>query len=114
MGTSIEFVRNTTGVNLSSILTYYPANNTWNALAQQLPAGSVVRSLASLDNTLYIGGQFAQNTTFSNIVAYDFGASAYQPLAQGGVNGAVYSLLLAEDARKVNLDSACYLIYTHL
>ncbi|KAG1073487.1 hypothetical protein G6F42_025805 [Rhizopus arrhizus] len=50
---------------------------------------------------LWHSSQFAQNTTFSNIVAYDFGASAYQPLAQGGVNGAVYSLLLAEDARLI-------------
>ncbi|GAN09707.1 cellular morphogenesis protein [Mucor ambiguus] len=99
IGTSIEFARNATGVNLSSVLSYYPSNNTWNALAQQLPAGSIVHSLASIDSTLYMGGQFVQNTTFSNVVAYDFGSSALKPLAQSGVNGAVHSLLVAEDAR---------------
>ncbi|KAK4510960.1 uncharacterized protein ATC70_000069 [Mucor velutinosus] len=99
IGTSIEFARNATGINLSSVLSYYPSNNTWSALAQQLPAGSIVHSLASVDSSLYIGGQFTQNTTFSNVVAYDFGSTALKPLAQGGVNGAVYGLLLAEDAR---------------
>lgn len=100
MGTAIEFVRNATGISLSSVLSYYPSNSTWSALAQQLPAGSIVRSLASIDSTLYMGGQFAQNTTFSNVVAYDFGSSALKPLAHGGVNGAVNSLLVAQDNRK--------------
>ncbi|KAL9538674.1 hypothetical protein MBANPS3_010757 [Mucor bainieri] len=98
MGTSIEFVRNSTGLNLSSVLSYYPGNNTWRALAQQLPAGSIVHSLASIDSTLYVGGQFTQNATFSNLVAYDFGSNTLKPLAQGGVNGVVNSLLVAQDA----------------
>ncbi|KAL0136191.1 cortical protein marker for cell polarity-domain-containing protein [Mucor lusitanicus] len=76
-------MKNSTGISLSSVLSYYPSNNTWRALAQQLPAGSIVR------------GQFAQNTTFSNVVAYDFSSSALKPLAQGGVNGVVNSLLVA-------------------
>ncbi|CEP12576.1 hypothetical protein [Parasitella parasitica] len=100
MGTSLEFVKNTTGAKLSSVLNYYPGNNTWTALAQQLPVGSVVHSLQSVDDTLYIGGQFSMiNTTaFSNIVAYDFGSSVYVPLTQSGVNGAVHSLLLANES----------------
>ncbi|KAI8646983.1 cortical protein marker for cell polarity-domain-containing protein [Parasitella parasitica] len=100
MGTSLEFVKNSAGAMLSSVLNYYPSNNTWTALAEQLPVGSVVHSLKSVENTLYIGGQFnmINTTAFSNIVAYDFGSSAFAPLTQGGVNGAVYSLLLANNS----------------
>lgn len=104
MGTSFEFIRNSTGSALSSILSYYPNNNTWAALAEQLPVGSVVYSLKSNESMLYIGGQFNMNTTFSNIIAYDFTKNGYSPLAQGGVNGVVYSLLLADDSRKADLN----------
>lgn len=90
---SIEFIRNSTGLLLSSILNYYPSNNTWLPLTQQLPATSTVTTLQSVGNQLYIGGGFQSNDTFSNIVAYDF-EKGYLPLNGLGLNGMVSTSLL--------------------
>ena len=92
---SMEFVRNSTQPALSSILNYYPSNNTWLPLSQQLPTSSSVHTLQAKDNKIYIGGQFAVNGSFSNIVAYDF-AQGFQPLTNNGVNGNVTSVLLMD------------------
>lgn len=91
---SIQFMRNTTSAKLSSILNYYPSNNTWVPLLQQLPLNATVRTLQSLDSQVFIGGQFTMNGSYSNIVSYDFNQNGYQPLSNVGLNGAVSSSVL--------------------
>ncbi|KAG2219729.1 hypothetical protein INT45_007768 [Circinella minor] len=103
---SIQFIRNGTNAILVSILEYSPSNFTqnitpaWKPLAEQLPPGSIVRSIdASIGNILYIGGQFSGlNSTYRGVVSYDYsqsnnGGGALVPL-NGGVNGTVYDLSL--------------------
>lgn len=90
---SIEFIRNSTGVTLSSILNYYPSNNTWLPLSQQLPTASTVTTLQSVGNQIYIGGGFRLNDSFTNIVAYDF-EKGYLPMKDIGLNGMVSTSLL--------------------
>ncbi|RCI06116.1 hypothetical protein CU098_012425 [Rhizopus stolonifer] len=102
IGDSMAFIRNTTGASLSSLMVYYPINNTWTALAQQLPSNAVVHALQSNDATLYIGGYFSMNSTFSNLVAYDFALSAFQPLVSNGLNGNVSALLLVDSRGAFN------------
>jgi hypothetical protein len=101
---SIGFDRNTTGAVLSGILNYFPSNQTWSALGQQLPVGAVVRTLQANDQQLFIGGQFRMNETFNNVVAYDFTTSAFQPLSEGGLNGVVSTALLV-NSRKPSYSS---------
>ncbi|KAI7888659.1 cortical protein marker for cell polarity-domain-containing protein [Mucor mucedo] len=90
---SIEFIRNSTGLLLSSVLNYYPSNNTWLPLTQQLPAASTVTTLQSVGNQLYIGGSFRANDSYTNIVAYDF-EMGYLPFNNIGLNGMVSTSLL--------------------
>ncbi|KAI7906872.1 cortical protein marker for cell polarity-domain-containing protein [Cokeromyces recurvatus] len=95
-GSSIQFVRNSTSSTLSSILNYYPNNNTWLALPQQLPSGSIVHTLQANENKLYIGGQFTlNNNTINSLVAYDFD-TGFVPLTDGGLNGDVSTSLLID------------------
>lgn len=100
---SIQFMRNTSSAKLSSILNYYPSNNTWVPLPQQLPFNATVRTLQSLDSQVYIGGQFTMNGTYSNIVSYDFNQndSGYQPLSNVGLNGMVSSSALVVGSQLV-------------
>lgn len=90
---SIQFIKNTTGNTLSSILNYYPSNNTWLPLTQQLPPTSTVNTLQANGNQIYIGGHFGVNNTFNNIVAFDF-ATGFLPLKDSGLNGNVTRALL--------------------
>ncbi|KAI8997104.1 cortical protein marker for cell polarity-domain-containing protein [Pilobolus umbonatus] len=95
IASSAEFVKNSKTSSLSSILEYFPSNNTWVSLTDQLPIGSTVRSMQFKDNTLYIGGQFkAPNGFYSNIVSFKQGG--LQPLADSGLNGNVHSLFLKD------------------
>lgn len=86
---SIQFLRNSTSAKLSSILNYYPSNNTWVPLPQQLPLKATVRTLQSVGSQVFIGGQFAVNGSYSNVVSYDFNQNNYQPLSNVGLNGIV-------------------------
>ncbi|OBZ85272.1 Polarized growth protein rax2 [Choanephora cucurbitarum] len=96
IGSSVAFNRNTTGGVLSSVMVYYTSNNTWTPLAQQLPNNAVVRTLQSNDNMLYIGGLFALNSTYNNLVAYGLSSNTIQPLANSGLNGSVNTSLLID------------------
>lgn len=93
---SLEFIRNTTGSVLSSILNYYPSNNTWSPLRQQLPLSSTVRTLQSTANKIYIGGNFrsANTTVYTNLVAYDFDTGFMLPVQNNGLNGMVSTSVL--------------------
>jgi hypothetical protein len=91
---AIEFVRNTNGSILTSILDYYPQENKWMPLSEQLPIRSVVKTIQPSRDTLYIGGQFnGVNSTFSNIVSYQYN-QGFHPLAESGLNGNVTTSLL--------------------
>lgn len=90
---SIEFIRNSTGLLLSSILNYYPSNNTWLPLVQQLPPASTVTTLQSVGNQLYIGGSFRANDSYTNIVTFDF-EKGLLPFNNVGLNGMVSTSLL--------------------
>ncbi|GAA5795847.1 hypothetical protein HPULCUR_001209 [Helicostylum pulchrum] len=92
---SLEFIRNTTGSVLSSILNYYPSNNTWLPLHQQLPLASTVRTLQSNANKIYIGGNFRSTniTSYTNLVTYDFD-TGFIPVQNNGLNGMVSTSVL--------------------
>ncbi|KAI8888712.1 hypothetical protein K501DRAFT_302145 [Backusella circina FSU 941] len=93
---AIEFVRNTDGSILTSILDYYPQDNKWMPLSEQLPTRSVVKTIQPSRDRLYIGGQFkGVNSTFSNIVSYQYN-QGFQPLAESGLNGNVTTSLLMD------------------
>ncbi|KAI9357209.1 cortical protein marker for cell polarity-domain-containing protein [Pilaira anomala] len=98
---SLEFIRNNTGTVLSSILNYYPLNNTWLPLPQQLPPSSTVHSLQSHFNRIYIGGNFKSNTTYAHLVSFDFDASALIPVQNTGLNGPVSTLLLLNNSQLI-------------
>ncbi|KAI9014562.1 cortical protein marker for cell polarity-domain-containing protein [Phycomyces nitens] len=104
VATSLEFIKNGTGVTLVSVLEYSPQNYTlnivpsWRPLAEQLLHGSTVRSIdASQGDVLYIGGQFVGiNDVYRNIVAYDYLSLGGQlrPLNEVGLTGNVTCLQL--------------------
>lgn len=109
-GSAIEFDRNTTALPLSNILQYFPSNGTWSALKAQMPVNSVVRTLQTDGNQLYVGGQFNFNNTIANIASYNT-THAFQPLSNGGLNGQVTtSLLLGSSKHEKNNEN----IYTHV
>ncbi|KAG0169751.1 hypothetical protein DFQ29_009564 [Apophysomyces sp. BC1021] len=99
---SLQFIRNSTGSALASILEYSPYNMTrnitpaWKPLAQQLIPGSTVKTIeASNASTLYIGGQFASTkNTYRNIVSYDYNIDGGRLVALNdvGVDGNVTAL----------------------
>ncbi|KAI7863016.1 cortical protein marker for cell polarity-domain-containing protein [Spinellus fusiger] len=101
---SLEFIINSTGITLSSILEYSPQNYStnitpaWRPLNQQLMYGSTVRAIdASQENQLYIAGQFVSlNDTYRNIVGYNYqsGGGQLVPLSGSGLNNNVSSLLM--------------------
>ncbi|CAO3672752.1 unnamed protein product [Rhizopus stolonifer] len=88
---SMEFIRTSNYTSLSSILEYYPSNQSWSALADQLALGSTVRTLSVYQDTVYIGGQFSQNGT-TNIISYK--QQTLTPLSTG-LNGQVTTSLIA-------------------
>ncbi|RCH85419.1 hypothetical protein CU097_004925 [Rhizopus azygosporus] len=90
---SIEFVRNDTYPTLSSILQFFPFNNSWSALPDQLSIGSTVRTLSAHGDTVYIGGQLA-NSSYSNIVSYNHQQQRLIPPSQSGLNGVVTSSVI--------------------
>lgn len=92
---SIEFIRNSTSSTLASILNYFPANNSYAALPQQLPPSSTVYALQLVNNVVYIGGDFAVNGSYSNIVSYDFTKNSLAPLASNGLNGRVLTSVIS-------------------
>lgn len=113
VGSSIEFVRKANGTTLSSILDYYPKNNTWIPLSgknqkyymyqqhaftfifvEQLPLNSVVKTIQTSADKLFIGGSFqSTNGSYSNLVSFVYNQGLL-PLADAGVNGNVSTSVL--------------------
>ncbi|KAI8979857.1 cortical protein marker for cell polarity-domain-containing protein [Mycotypha africana] len=102
-GSAIAFMRNSTLSSLSSILVYFPQNDTWTPLPHQLIPGSEVNTIQTNDaGTLYIGGKLQSNITSSNnnssssynIAIYN-DERGFLPIADNGLNGAIFTSILA-------------------
>ncbi|KAI8879132.1 hypothetical protein K501DRAFT_336282 [Backusella circina FSU 941] len=94
VASSIEFVRKVNGTTLSSILDYYPKNNTWIPLSEQLPLNSVVKTIQASADKLFIGGSFSSaNSSYSNLVSFAYNQGLI-PLTDSGVNGNISSSVL--------------------
>lgn len=65
---------------------------------EQLAIDSTVHSIdASRGNVLYVGGKFSDaNSTYQNLVSYDYEIGRFVPLPNDGVNGTVYATLATD------------------
>ena len=93
---------NSTG-GLNGIFEYNPnqavvdtdySNSTYDQAGMSLDAGAVVTSLAALDSTTYVAGNFSANG-FQNIFAISHGN--YSSLPHGGLNAQISSTYVYED-----------------
>ncbi|KAJ1920155.1 hypothetical protein H4219_001528 [Mycoemilia scoparia] len=96
---TITFIRANSFTNLNGVIRADVDSNGIGAdnkppfgpLSPSLPSNSVVRALATLDDTLYIGGTFVSNSpVYSNIVGYSNGKLV--PLADGGLDATVKTI----------------------
>lgn len=84
------------GLNATNIVAYDPATSTFSALGSGLPGQINALYCDSVQNRVYIGGQFdAVNS--SNAVVWSPVTGAYTPLPFGGFNGQV-NTIVADDA----------------
>ncbi|KAG2184143.1 hypothetical protein INT44_009158 [Umbelopsis vinacea] len=97
---SIEVVNNSTGSTLVSILEFSMANYTSNTtsykpLANQLPAGSIVRSMDASQGDLYISGTLSQNSSSSNLLKYQYATGQYSNLGNIQFTNSISSLVIS-------------------
>ncbi|KAG0168481.1 hypothetical protein DFQ30_004716 [Apophysomyces sp. BC1015] len=103
---AVQFVKQSSDAELSSILQYDPSkplNMTnrqslpWGALTDNVPYRSEVRTMEASDGDIYIGGMFntssGTNTGYQNIVRYDKTSKKLVPLSKTGLNGPVSTFL---------------------
>ncbi|KAG0263985.1 hypothetical protein DFQ27_001518, partial [Actinomortierella ambigua] len=121
---SIQFVKQATLDNANSLILYRPPSGTpspselkqnsstvfngidgssWRTLPKQLPFGSLIKSMKTYGNQVFISGSF-YHSSYSNIVAWDTNENDFVPLGQkpfkgisSGLDANVSSMVLWHD-----------------
>ena len=72
---------------------------------ENLPAQSWVKSLATVDKTLYLGGSFSgtdkSNGTYANFVQYETTASQLKSVPNNGFDGPVNAIACSSTGKSV-------------
>ncbi|KAI8386904.1 cortical protein marker for cell polarity-domain-containing protein [Blakeslea trispora] len=101
---AVQFIKDTSLGGMTSVLQYNTSSPIatvkeavpWKILGENLPAQSWVKSLATVDKTLYLGGSFSgtdkSNGTYANFVQYETTASQLKSVPNNGFDGPVNAI----------------------